>query len=462
MEKYTISKKFAVKFSSMSDWSVSTNFLNLTNRCNWDVRPLFRITKLRSEIANDNEINSGAILLLDRISFEEGKIYAGSRILTKMKQFKSYKGDVVVSKINARKGAIGIIDSDKPVGVTIHFRTLIPDTGLINNRFLWLALRGIFCRNQFEIATGGQGKGEISEARLMDIKVPFPPLTEQQAIVAYWETNKIAASRLILDSDNELRNISRKLLIDLGLKELKLPTINRIFAVSWHNIDRWGVDVCRQSTSKPNVIESKYPAVRLRDVIADLQNGWSPKCYNRQAKDEEWGVLKVGAVSFGFYDESQNKALPDALKPRPQYEVKEGDLIISRANIARLVGACALVKSTRPRLMLCDKIFRVIWKDSSSVMPEYLDEILKLPHLRWQIENNLTGASPTMKNISKPSLLDLKFPLPPLTIQENIVNEIREARNRAQRLERKADMISKEAKENVEKMILGIRPIEGI
>jgi uncharacterized protein Yka (UPF0111/DUF47 family) len=49
-----------------------------------------------------------------------------------------------------------------------------------------------------------------------------------------------------------------------------------------------------------------------------------------------------------------------------------------------------------------------------------------------------------------------------LTIQENIVNEIREARNRAQRLERKADMISKEAKENVEKMILGIRPIEGI
>jgi type I restriction enzyme S subunit len=82
----------------------------------------------------------------------------------------------------------------------------------------------------------------------------------------------------------------------------------------------------------------------------------------RPAKKDEWGVLKVGAVSFGWFDESQNKALPPELKPRELYEVKSGDLIISRANIARYVGACALVSDVRPNLMLCDKLFRVIWK----------------------------------------------------------------------------------------------------
>ncbi len=67
-----------------------------------------------------------------------------------------------------------------------------------------------------------------------------------------------------------------------------------------------------------------------------------------------------------------------------------------------------------------------------------------------------------MKNISKPSLLDLNLPLPPLTIQEQIVNEIKETRNKAQNLKHKADMITREARQNVEKMILGIRPVDGV
>lgn len=462
MGSYATAKIFAIKSSRIFDWSVSTNFLSISNQCNWDVIPLCRISTIRSEIANQDEIDSWSVLLLDRISFDEGKIYAGSRTSTKMTQYKSYKGDIVVSKINARKGAIGIVDTDKPIGVTVHFRVLIPDIMIINSRFLWLALRSIFCRNQFEIATGGQGKGEISEARLMDINVPFPPLPIQQAIVEYWENNGLLASRLIIEGENELRSIPRKFIWDLGLEKLKPPHSDRVLIISWRNIERWGVDISRQSASNPNFSGAKYSAVRLGDVIADLQNGWSPKCHNRQANDGEWGVLKVGAVSFGYYNESQNKALPDSLKPRPQYEVREGDLIISRANIARLVGACALVNKTRPHLMLCDKIFRIIWKVPSPILPEYLDEVLKLPHLRWQIENNLTGASPTMKNISKPSLLSLNFPLPPLSIQEQIVNEIKETRNRAQSLKQKADMIIKEAKQNVEKMILGIRPVDGV
>jgi type I restriction enzyme S subunit len=72
------------------------------------------------------------------------------------------------------------------------------------------------------------------------------------------------------------------------------------------------------------------------------------------------------------------------------------------------VGACALVKETPPRLMLCDKIFRAVWRPRSPVLPAYLDEVIKTPHLRQQIEASLTGTSPTMKNISKPALLALR------------------------------------------------------
>lgn len=170
---------------------------------------------------------------------------------------------------------------------------------------------------------------------------------------------------------------------------------------------------------------------------------------------EEWGVIKVGAVSFGVFNESENKALPVHLSPIPRYEVKAGDLLISRANVARLVGACALVHTTRIKLMLCDKIFRVVWKDSGDIIPPYLDEVLKIPHLRRQIESALTGTSPTMKNISKPALLALRFPLPRTDVQEVLVRSIGKARTRAATLRAQAEAIRAQALAQVEAAILG-------
>jgi type I restriction enzyme S subunit len=173
-------------------------------------------------------------------------------------------------------------------------------------------------------------------------------------------------------------------------------------------------------------------------------------------------VLKVGAVSFGWFDEKQNKALPSNLKPRDQYEVKAGDLVISRANITQYVGACALVEEVRSKLMLCDKLFRVVWKDDSPILPKYLDEVFKIPHLRWQIENNLTGTSPTMKNISKPGLMALQFPIPPLEVQKKIVSELSKKREELNSLQDAAIENLKSATKRVEKMILGLRLVEGI
>lgn len=150
------------------------------------------------------------------------------------------------------------------------------------------------------------------------------------------------------------------------------------------------------------------------------------------------------------------------MKHRAEYEVKTGDLIISRANITRLVGACAIVKKTRSQLMLCDKLFRVIWKKHSPILPEYLDEVLKIPYLRWQIENNLTGASPTMKNISKPALLSLTFPLPSLPKQKKLIEEVEDRKNKAFRKKNEAQRLIRKTEEDVRKMILGLRPVEGI
>ncbi len=454
------SKVFSSNFSAIQFWDVRSAYLSLVNHCAWEKTPLGLLVTIRNDEATKDEIEKGAVLLLDRISFDEGKVYSGKKTATRMKQFKGYFGDIVVSKINARKGAIGIVEGNDTIGSTIHFRTLIPNNKKIDTKFLWLALRSSFCRNQFVILTGGQGKGEISETNLLSVEVPYPSLPVQQKIVGYWEKGNINANKHAELSHNISDSIPDYLVLEIGLKPLKQAHSRRSFVSFWKEIDRWGVNLAREMTCQPNLSKSPFPVVSLSEVISDLQNGWSPKCLGRKVEGDEWGVLKVGAVSFGWFDERQNKALPPNLTPREQYEVKPGDLIISRANITQYVGACALVGKVRPKLMLCDKLFRVIWKQDSTVLPEYLNEILKIPHLRWQIENNLTGASPTMKNISKPALMALQFPLPPLSVQEKIIKIIESKRVESRALLQKASDNRKTLVKKVEKFILGTLSVE--
>ena len=142
-------------------------------------------------------------------------------------------------------------------------------------------------------------------------------------------------------------------------------------------------------------------------------------------------VLKLGAVSFGEFDAAENKELPSGMEPRQEYEVMPGDVLISRANVVRYVGACVYVPSTPPKLMLCDKIFRVRFFKDSRLLPRFLAEAMKLGCVREHIESRLTGTSPTMKNISKPALLDTCFPVPDAGMQLRVVDAIDEARTTA-------------------------------
>ncbi len=195
--------------------------------------------------------------------------------------------------------------------------------------------------------------------------------------------------------------------------------------------------------------------VRLSDAVADLENGWSPQCLTRQAELDEWGVLKLGAVSFGTFDESENKALPPFLEPIPGLEVKSGQVLISRANVTRLVGACALIAQVRPRLMLCDKIFRVVFHKDSPIEAAYLAEVMKIPQVRVQIESAATGTSATMQNITKPSLLALRLPLPPIGVQREMIVRTAAGRAEAAREEEAVERLTGAINTQIEALILG-------
>lgn len=158
-------------------------------------------------------------------------------------------------------------------------------------------------------------------------------------------------------------------------------------------------------------IPAHWKFTRVRFAIEALEQGWSPQCNNEPADDDQWGVMKVGCVNSESFDSLENKALPDNLTPLNQYEIKDGDILVSRANTKALLGSAALVKNVRHRLLLCDKLYRM--KAASLVDSEYLVRFLRSSIARYHYECNATGTSGSMQNIGQDTLKNLPLPLPP-------------------------------------------------
>src|SRR5574341_1917083 len=104
----------------------------------------------------------------------------------------------------------------------------------------------------------------------------------------------------------------------------------------------------------------------------DLHHGWSPQCERLPATDGEWGVLKTTAIQDGHFAPEHNKKLPAHLSPRPQLEVRVGDILMTCAGPRARCGIACLVRSTGPHLMLSGKMYRFRTRPDE-VEPSYLE-----------------------------------------------------------------------------------------
>jgi len=163
--------------------------------------------------------------------------------------------------------------------------------------------------------------------------------------------------------------------------------------------------------------EKGWGKKQFSELLDDIESGKSPKCEAREAVADEWGVLKLGAVTRCRFDENENKALPQNVLPSVRDEVKAGDLLFSRKNTYDLVAACAYVFKARPKLLMPDLIFRFVFKKNAEINPIFIWKLLICDSQRKRIQSLAAGAAGSMPNISKANLKTVLLPIPPWPLQ---------------------------------------------
>ncbi|MEH0072382.1 restriction endonuclease subunit S [Pannonibacter sp. Pt2-lr] len=186
-----------------------------------------------------------------------------------------------------------------------------------------------------------EARGDIpglSKEHITDHTVPLPPLAEQKRIVAKLEALNAKSAR----ARTELTRI------ETLVSRYKQAVLSKAFS---------GELV----TSQRSIPTAR---VEVREMLSELAQGWSPKCDKISASsDQQWAVITTTAIQPFSFQPNENKVLPTNLLPREHLVIEEGDVLITRAGPRVRCGVCCYVETTRPRLMLCDKAYRLRLKD---------------------------------------------------------------------------------------------------
>ena len=166
----------------------------------------------------------------------------------------------------------------------------------------------------------------------------------------------------------------------------------------------------------------KWEFVPLGQLLLDIHAGKSFRCEERPASLDEWGVIKVSAMTWGEFRPNENKTVLADREIDSRMEIRSGDLLVSRANTVDYVGAVVHVCDCRPRLLLSDKSLRLTV--GPRVLPEWLVVVLRSPVGREYIERVATGTSDSMRNISQPKLRSLTVPVPSISMQRRLTGEV--------------------------------------
>ncbi|MEZ9139995.1 MULTISPECIES: restriction endonuclease subunit S [unclassified Shewanella] len=365
----------------------------------WCVLPLnIAATLIRGVSYKKNESSSefseGSLPILRANNIQDGKLYFDDLVYIpadKIKAEQKIKAkDIVIAMSSGSKKLVGksgvaTVDFDGGFGT---FCGLLRPNKHLDSRYIGHFTRSKYYADLVSSLSKGVNINNLKPAHFSEIMVPLAPLNEQIRIA------------------DKLDSILAK--VDQAQARLeKIP----------HILKRFRQSVLAAATSgeltrewrEENGLSYEWQSIKVSTLVSKIEAGKNIKCDERPPHDNEFGIIKISAVTWGFYDEAQSKTLKDDKLFIENRRVGVGDFLISRANTLELLGMPVIVKKVTKNLMLSDKVLRLVMPEQEKA---WLDIFLRSPKGRLEIQSRATGNQESMRNIGQKALFDIDVLLP--------------------------------------------------
>jgi restriction endonuclease S subunit len=296
--------------------------------------------------------------------------------------------------------------------------------------------------------TTGSVRQNLKFNTLSNIKIPLPPLEEQNRIVKTYNKKIRLAEQQELEASQIEQDIESYLFDILVIKKLEEKENKKgLRFVQFNHVERWAVDFLNKVALISKVLNGKYETIKLKEFIISYQYGLSEKASKE----------KIGTPMLRMNNIFNSEIVVDNLKYinidgsiKNKYRLNKGDLLFNRTNSKELVGKTAIFNKDG-EYTFASYLIRVVI-DSTKANLNYINFLFNSTLLKYQkdmISRQITGQA----NINAQEMQDFLFPLPPLKIQTEIANTIEKMKAKMKTLQQQAEENRKLAIEEFEKEI---------
>jgi restriction endonuclease S subunit len=375
------------------------------------------------------KINNGGV-----VPRNNGEAILGSKIGTK-RQHVVHAGQFIMSKIDARNGAYGIVPAElEGAIVTNDFPVFDVDTEKIIPQFLVLvSTTEKFVEFARKCSSGTTNRKRIDIDAFLNQLIPLPSIEEQKLILDDYNRHIESAIRKQYKIES-LAFDSQKLICNtLGIKQ-KVSQKSESLLQFIHLTDtgsRWDALVDTYA------IESKYRIENLGKFIMHISTGTTPPTSHPEYFDGDVKFFTPADLGSNKYlDHSSRTITKIAVDDKKARVYHKGDILF--VGIGSTVGKVGIVKD---EMVSSNQQITGFTIDSSKINPEYVYYYLLYNRDITTADQSKT----TLPIVNQDKICKIPIVVPPIKVQDEIVSSLDEMYLEAKRDEKEITVLERKA-----------------
>lgn len=367
------------------------------------------------------KINNGGV-----VPRNNGKAILGSKIGTK-RQHVVHAGQFIMSKIDARNGAYGIVPAElEGAIVTNDFPVFDVDTSKIIPQFLVLvSTTEKFVEFARKCSSGTTNRKRIDIDAFLNQKIPLPSIEEQERILKEYNDKVLKAK----DATIELKSVPLEMTLylqsQLRIKDnrSKREKSGQMMFVSFSNLSEWGVGFNKEVKHK---ISSNYPIYKLQS-LCKIGSGGTPSRTNKKYYVGNIPWIKTGEVLNNIIFDTDEKISQDAIDNSSAKLYPKGSLIMAMYGQGETRGRTAKLGIDAATNQACAVLYDI---NNSMVLTDYLWYYLQF---RYDDIRSMASGN-NQPNLNAEKIKNYDIVVPPISKQMQLIDFVKSLKDKQEQL----------------------------
>jgi len=314
----------------------------------------------------------------------------------------------------------------------------------LNPEYLFLLMKTELFNKIIRENTTGSVRQNLNYSVLSNLQIPLPSLEEQNKIVAAYNTTTAQADNLSLQASDINDQIETYLKEILGIGA-QLSSISdgpyRFMRIHQYRdiVNRWDINNIREA------YKGKYPFVNMADIILKMSTGTTPPTHNKEYFNGDIDFYTPADINGSMYlADAERHISQRAIKDNKARLFHKGDLLF--VGIGSTVGKVGLVEK---ETVSSNQQITGITFNTQKVLPEYGFAYMHY----FKGYTTADQSKTTLPIVNQEKIAQIPIPLPPIAIQNEIVDHISALRAKQKHLQQQASNLRTQASQQFEQTI---------